>query len=125
MHKQGCANILKRPAEEKLTLVTVTFNPRPAVSSHLGQLPQLLLLLLLLLLGHLLLHLGSHLHSLSGLWRTNNESEHSNEGQKEEKKRTGEAHLSVGDVESFSKLGKVLVDVDRLQSPTVGCQTFV
>lgn len=36
-----------------------------------------------------------------------------------------EVHLSVGDVESFGQLGKVLVDVDRLQAPTVGCQTFV
>lgn len=80
----------EKASRGKLTLVTVTFNPRPAVSSHLGQLPQLLLLLLLFLLGHLLLHLGSHLHGLSGLWRTNNGSEHSKEGQKVEEKKERE-----------------------------------
>lgn len=59
-----------KTSRRELTLVTVTFNPRPAVSSHLGQLSQLLLLLFFLFLGHLLLHLGSHLYSLSGLWQT-------------------------------------------------------
>lgn len=57
----------KEQSSLELTLVTMTFNPCPAVSSHLGQLPEFLLLLFLLLLGHLLLHLGSHLHCLSGL----------------------------------------------------------
>ena len=50
-----------------LTFVPVTFDPRPAVSGHLGQLSQFLLFLLLLLLCHLLLYLSSHLHCLSGL----------------------------------------------------------
>lgn len=34
-------------------------------------------------------------------------------------------YLSVGDVESFGELGKVLVDVDCLQASTIGCQSFV
>lgn len=35
------------------------------------------------------------------------------------------AHLSISDVERFSKLGKVFIDVNRLQAPSISSKTLV
>lgn len=34
-------------------------------------------------------------------------------------------YLSISDVEGLSQLGKVFIDVNGLQSPTISSQTFV